>query len=706
MSEEFLFCNPFLSVAVDETTIWAEEGSDLLDIETINTAASQQVENDIELVRRDPQHTTRCRFLVGGAGAGKSHLFSRLRRRLGGRALFTFASNPPQRPAALLGWIVAKVMAGMTRAWIAGGGRRPYSQLDAFLYLLVVKEKLGLDLSLDELHRFWSEEVHEAARADYLKRLHERLVASGYDPELSLGLLAVLRPETRATAIAWLSGEANLPVDQLATIGQTRGIEDEEMLELLERLGDLSTRAQMPIVLVLDQLDLMTRPEQLAELQRMLFSLINASRNWYVVIGLLRDKFELWQSTLTDALQTRVVDPATGVLPLMELQPIAGAAAREALLRARLATVALARLRAQAGIEDPLFPLTAADIAELSQGAGYARELIRKASARYTLKTQPASAPPIVAEPLASFVETLFREHRDRIDPLELRIDKAELADRLEELIEVVAIVEGATAAFSPGPLESDPRYRGTDTVVRIDGVARRLVTHHIHQGRQFSDFLSKVLPLPARSVFVRDAVVPTTGAVSTARLTEFRKDKQFIHLPRPQIADLQALGEILAELRGLNYAAASTDPPPTPDNVKRCLGQLPALRQHDVARAFFAAATEALTVEPGAPATATGSQSEAPEPATPAMATIPPVTATTSHVAAIRAVMRSARWLVLERLRRQIEREHGLALESRELRSLLAAAPLRSEVTAYPIDLFAETDIHILIWAEGEGLA
>jgi len=69
---------------------WAR---DVLDLATLNARASGAVEAALQQIRgtaRSDPHALRSTSLVvlGPPGAGKTHLFSRLRRRVGPRAVF------------------------------------------------------------------------------------------------------------------------------------------------------------------------------------------------------------------------------------------------------------------------------------------------------------------------------------------------------------------------------------------------------------------------------------------------------------------------------------------------------------------------------------------------------------------------------------------------------------------------------------------
>src|SRR5919106_1957560 len=108
--DEFAFNNPFLSNSVGEEEIWAEGEEPFPDVASIHQEAFKVLKDDISLVKNNPKHATKIHFVVGAGGSGKSHLFSRLRRWLGGQAIFVFAANPPRRPEGILPWVLEKVI--------------------------------------------------------------------------------------------------------------------------------------------------------------------------------------------------------------------------------------------------------------------------------------------------------------------------------------------------------------------------------------------------------------------------------------------------------------------------------------------------------------------------------------------------------------------------------------------------------------------
>ncbi|MDQ3565197.1 MAG: hypothetical protein M3436_14005 [Pseudomonadota bacterium] len=680
MNEEFVYLNPFLRNSVHESEIWAEEATGFADVESIHAEVSEVLRHDLRTVATHPQHPTCVRFLVGQGGAGKSHLFSRLRRQIGGEAIFAFASNPPTRPAALFRWTLDKIVYGLRHPRVVASAPKPYSQLEALLYrLLLIHDPVFVETDPDALHDVWSD-VSEEEREEYLRSVEQRLVARGYQAPLLRGMLGVFRPETREVAFRWLSGSTNLMIEEIQAIGQAQPIEDAEVDALLRLMGDLSHAAATPIVLVLDQLDLMVEAAQIDELQRLLVTLIDQSQNWYVVIGLIEDKFQLWSARLSETLRTRLQAMGGGRLPVMELTQLADAAQKTAVLRQRLSSAPLVTLRGEQGIASEIYPLGDGDIDSLVSGAPvFPRALLARACALYQERTEAGTRP---VESLEARMLSEFEERRARIDPETMSVDKASLADRLREAVELAALAAGLGSVDARvGPFEQEGPSQGTDTIVTVGGRTLRILAHHVHQGPSFPRFLSRAFGLPGGTILVRDGKVPIAGQVTTQRLEEFRKNKQFLHLPRPAIADLFALGEVLAEFREGNFGTLPTDLAPTSDNVKAALSHQGWFQQHAFTQAVLASLSREAGPEP----------EPRPEP--------PPLPEDLSAV--VQDLLRSSRWLVLERLRLQLKRRHRIDLAAADLRAALLLPPLNGLVLRYPEEVRVPSDVQILVWNE-----
>lgn len=694
----YLHLNPFLSNAVPEEAFWQPD-AEFHDVSSIHQRESERLRNELAELRIRPAQASRVLFVVGGPGSGKSHLFSRLRRSLAHGEVFAFAANPPTRPAAIEAWILERVVSGMCRRL----GRR-FMQLQGFLYALVLsgtQEAPGADL--DQLHDYWHG-VSRRSRQTFLTRLKGRLSEAGHwDPVLLPVLLDVLDPEKEDAAVAWLSGAANLSDEQLRLVGQ--GGPNERILDTLLSLGRLARITARPIVLVLDQLDQILARDQVAEFDRLLIALHDNSPGWFIIVGLTREPYDAWRTHLSTPFVDRFLTDTDAVLGL---DPI-GPADKRALVAARLLAPALSGQRETDGVNDALFPLSGPDVdAVVGLAGAFPRSVIIRARERYrTVCLEPADQPQTPS--LDEVVAREFDEAVGRLVPEAIVLDKAVFADRLAELIEVVNAADGRTCVRAVGALEQRPRFRGTDTAMTIDGTTVRLVGHHVQQGRQFPDFLRQVQPLPPPVVLVRDGAVAATGPKTLERLAEFKRDKTFLHLSRGDAVDAYALGHILASIREGNFDDVVAEPAPTREALVAAAGRIARVRQHPVVSAVMEAWTAARR-DLGDPPSASGRTAPVPTGVRPAAESPHPLDRQTPAPSttrdeidverAIVAIMRRERWLVLERLRRELGRGFSIRIGTPRLRRILARDPVRAQLTCYPDDVLEPADVHILIWA------
>jgi hypothetical protein len=257
-----------------------------------------------------------------------------------------------------------------------------------------------------------------------------------------------------------------------------------------------------------------------------------------------------------------------------------------------------------------------------------------------------------------------------------------------------------------------------------VDGVCVRVVGHHVQQGRQFPDFLKQALTLPAPAILVRDGAVAVSGPRTLERLAAFKTGRTFLHLSRPHVAEAYALGEVLAAMREGNFDDVVALPAPAHAGIIAALGRIERIRHHPVVVAIMAAAASTRCA-PDAVAQVVRPQ-ELPDLGSPAgsgAAPVPPDSGRnvaarcrggdrlpgavrdaaldeTQVEEAVAAIMRRERWLVLERLRRDLSRGFGLRVGLSRLRGVLARESLRSRLTCHPENILERADIHIVIWA------
>lgn len=233
---------------------WAKT---FIDLPALNASVSDTITAAIQNVRaaareRRAELRTSSILVLGPAGAGKTHLFSRLRHKLGPRAVFVHLRplvGTEMTPRYVLGQIIQQL--GYETA--QGNGLK---QLDA----LVGSSFADLDGSNPEFPSLFVSEIAalgEERRAEKIAWAVEELLERHQEAdEMYLARLLTApfmkRAEQRA-ALAWLGGR-ELEESQMQRLGVTSSLPDERIIQALQTLG-LVAAPGAPIVLVFDQLE-------------------------------------------------------------------------------------------------------------------------------------------------------------------------------------------------------------------------------------------------------------------------------------------------------------------------------------------------------------------------------------------------------------------------------------------------------------------
>jgi AAA ATPase-like protein len=231
---------------------WARE---FLDLATLNAHASTTVEDAVERIRgaaRSEARSLRSTSLVilGPPGAGKTHLFARLRRKLGPRAVFVLVRplvHAEMTPGFVLGEIVRQLAFAEPR-----GLPQCNALVGAFLGRI---DGVGPAFPSAVLSEYAS--LSEEGRSERLETALEGILA--LCPEVDETYLARLlrvpfapSPVARAQ-LAWLSG-MDCDDEQLRRIGATAALGDARALSALRTLAATAALGS-PVVLVFDQLE-------------------------------------------------------------------------------------------------------------------------------------------------------------------------------------------------------------------------------------------------------------------------------------------------------------------------------------------------------------------------------------------------------------------------------------------------------------------
>jgi len=561
------------------------------------------------------------------------------------------------------------------------------------VYVLLKRILRCPGLPIEGIHEAWS----RVPREDYYPKEEELFTTalenwSGVEIPLHVRrvLFRVLDNEKRSLATAWLSGNESLTQKDYERLGVMGPLGDQDLADVLKCLGFLSIDAG-PIVLVLDQLDGLRESEQVGEVESLLIDLQGGGKNWYVIISLLHEKFNFWNTILSDPFKGRFgrMDGTGTYLKVSELHPLTSEQARE-LLSIRLLSPELKAQRQQQGVIDPCHPLTREDVeklVELSYPATSARALLQKAASNYVevvSKIRPSG------KPLADFLKSTLADIRGRLSGDDLGIDTNIIASRISELFDLVARrYTGSELKIEKGPLLNDMRsFRGSDLIYGCNDRKLRVVGHDVQQGRSFPSVLERIVNSPSNTILVRDARIRASGTRTKELLDQFQQDKSFVHLPLEEIESLHALGSLLAKMREGDFMHEETDPKPTSENILKCLAGHKDLEDMTLAREFVRCA--------GLGQDASTKKEKKEEECQPKPA--PP----DAIVQMVTKLMEQERWLSFDRLCFRVLTNHVRASHP-QIYDCLRTDPVLNKVTLYPTDFNPLEAPAIIVWtAEG----
>lgn len=628
--------NPFTSTSVGENDVWNTAA--FLDVPYIHSVPFGALRIAVDQVRA--QHRSQVRFVRGAGGSGKSHLFSRLRRECADSIFYAYAPNPPLQPEALENFILTRFVGSLRHpARSKEGKEAPYSQLRLLAYALL-KPVVEQDFTFPELHDAWAtisletrkEMIHQAVQL--LEADHPMVPRS-----VLRCLLNVLRDDKEHLAAQWLSGAAYLTENELKFLGVPEPLSRAEMGGVIQLFGRLASQAGSPVVLVLDQLDLVTTQPQFDEMQRLLFALIDQSENWVVLIGLVAERFAAWDAALTQALRGRVGVPDSNAplgfrLPVIDMLPIANEQKR-LLLNCRLESPALIEQRQKDGITSAIHPLLEEDMARLTAGGAiFPRHLLAAAAEAYAMRTMPSALPPEVvalvaaqpvpsqpvAAPVLPVAVVVVEDSKEApvsaalpvptaVQPTPLSAPavpsapKTSLAEKVDALLEqAVAAAKAETA--SPSAIDLGERARdlielmvappvtisegdirktydnfdGSDRWFEWGGGRMRIVTSNSMRG-SFIAVLERIKEAGGDTLLLRNDIAPVSGQLTMELLNTFKAKNTFHHIPAAEAAILAALGSMLAAQREGSYDQLVTEPPATKDSMLAALRVHPLLR-------------------------------------------------------------------------------------------------------------------------------
>ncbi len=609
--------NPFISTSVGENDLW--HAAAFLDVPYIHSVPFGSLRIAVDQVRA--HHRSQVRFVRGAGGSGKSHLFSRLRRECADSIFYAYAPNPPLQPEALENFILSRFVGSLRHpARNKEGKESPYSQLRLLAYALL-KPVVEQDFTYLQLHEAWAE-IGLETRKDMIHQAVQLLEAEHPMVPRSVlrCLLNVLRDDKEHMAAQWLSGAAYLTENELKYLGVVEPLARADMGGVIQLFGKLAAQAGSPVVLVLDQLDLVASQPQFDEMQRLLFALIDQSQNWLVLIGLVADRFTAWDAALSQALRGRLGVPDSNApqgfrLPVIDMLPIANEQKR-LLLNCRLDTPALVEQRQKDGITSAIHPLLDEDMARLTTGGAiFPRHLLAAAAEAYAVRTSSSALPPeivavVAAQPLPPPlpaprvpVTVVAVPPTPLPAPAALASPKTSLAEKVNVLLQqAVAAVKADPAPPSAIDLgertrdlielmvappvtisEGDIRktydnFDGSDRWFEWGGGRLRIVTSDAMRGSLIA-VLERIKAATGDTLLLRNDIAPVSGQLTMELLNTFKSKNTFHHMPVSEAAILAALGSMLAAQREGSYDHLATEPPATQDNVFAALRVHPLLR-------------------------------------------------------------------------------------------------------------------------------
>jgi hypothetical protein len=286
---------------------WAEN---VLDLERLNGNVTDKIIRTIDAVRMQARQEaadlrTRSLLVLGPAGAGKTHLFARLRRKVGPRAVFVHLRplvGTEMTPRYVLGQIVLQL------GYDSNGGR----QLDA-LVGACMGHLHGESPDFPSVHVADLRSLDDDARRQRLDDALEKMLARHPEAdEMYLSRLLdapFMNGPTQRAAFAWLSGREPEPA-QLERLRATSGIAEENVIQAMQTLGAVAAPGA-PIVLVFDQLENLMDAETTGSRVRAYANLVAElfdTMNGFVIVQMALDTE--WQRAiapeLSEAQKTRL----------------------------------------------------------------------------------------------------------------------------------------------------------------------------------------------------------------------------------------------------------------------------------------------------------------------------------------------------------------------------------------------------------------
>lgn len=273
---------------------WA---TSVIDLPELNQLASAMIEERIGKLRdvagkQPAQLRSESLVLLGPPGTGKTHLFSRVRKRLGPRAIFVHI-----RPLLHAGLTPTFVLSQAVQQLAQSSYGRPETQADMLVGSLIgYLEDQSTDFPTMNISAF--RELGEAERRSALEKLTDKLfeVFPDLDDVFVERLLALpfATARDRRALLAWLSG-CDCDPTQLVRIGAAASMDPGNAVRALRTLTSLAALGA-PLVIVFDQLENLVQrdgtEERITQYGNLVAELVDSTRGLLVVQLALDSEWE------------------------------------------------------------------------------------------------------------------------------------------------------------------------------------------------------------------------------------------------------------------------------------------------------------------------------------------------------------------------------------------------------------------------------
>jgi hypothetical protein len=237
-------------------SIHANAWQEALDVPSLNARVSDLIRSCIDALRKTESQAialpkSTALLLLGPAGSGKTHLFTRLRQQVGCRAIFVH-----NRPEIGVNQSPRHVLSSIVQALRQPVFRRDERQIDVVVGTMLARASAApAHFPLAFLADFLSQTVEAQQKILELAISYAEDHSADVWPEYLLYLLRLPfadRFEQRALW-TWLSGGEPSEI-QLERLGVRAALRDDDVLMALRTLGVVATFGA-PIVIVFDQLE-------------------------------------------------------------------------------------------------------------------------------------------------------------------------------------------------------------------------------------------------------------------------------------------------------------------------------------------------------------------------------------------------------------------------------------------------------------------